>query len=464
MSYLAIGATTQALVELLTRKLNKPALLGSNATFTISTLPPDDDRVGENTGLNIYLYRIVESPFHKNMDWRGSPSSPDGARRPALTVTLNYLLTAYTKKIASSFRDDITAHQLLGNAMSILHDYPVLNDIHDADFDADVDVQFAPELRDSFEKLKVTLLPASLDEFSKIWTGFAKAYRLSMAYEVSLVQLPPLTGREAPRPRPQRAVLQVTTLGPPLLLSVDPAAAAVGDPIQLKGVDFSGPGRATAVFVGETRVDQESFSSLSADTIVFALPSILSSGPTTNISVERDGQRSAPLAFRIRPWIAGLSPVRGVAGIPTRFSCQVPSGQSVSVTVGGVSAPAAFDASSNTVTATIPAASASGAKPLVATVSGPPARSSNALSFEVLPSITSVALTTSATPASSTVTITGEGLSGTEVEVNYGGLLVTKRANGDFSQIQVTVDRILATNVPVSVLVDGSKSPVFHPS
>src|SRR5712692_6950898 len=211
MSYLAIGAVTMAMAELLSKKVNKPPLMGA-VTFRVTTLPPDDDRVSEENGVNLFLYKVTESPFAKNMNWRGDHVTPVNGDRPPLVLSLNYLLTAYAKKTAAAAQDDITAHRLLGNAMAILHDYPVLNDVHDGDFDASLDTQFAAELRNSFEKVKVSLLSISMDEFSKIWTGLSKAYRLSVAYEVSLVQIAPFVPALLPSPAPQRSSVRASVM------------------------------------------------------------------------------------------------------------------------------------------------------------------------------------------------------------------------------------------------------------
>src|SRR5215813_6615920 len=121
MSYLAIGSVTTAMAELLSKKLNKPPLMGG-ATFRVTILPPDDDRVSEENGVNLFLYKVTESPFAKNMNWRGDRVGPINGDRPGLVLSLNYLLTAYAKKTGAAAQDDITAHQLLGNSMAIFHE------------------------------------------------------------------------------------------------------------------------------------------------------------------------------------------------------------------------------------------------------------------------------------------------------------------------------------------------------
>src|SRR5436190_22486459 len=115
MSYLAIGAVTKAIAELLEKKMNKPPLLGVGVVFKVTTVPPDDARVDQENGINLFLYRVTESPFAKNTDWPGDRANPVAIKRPPIALNLHYLLTPYAKKSAGVARDDITAHQFLGN-------------------------------------------------------------------------------------------------------------------------------------------------------------------------------------------------------------------------------------------------------------------------------------------------------------------------------------------------------------
>jgi hypothetical protein len=247
MSYLAIGAVTKAVAELLSKKMNKPPLLGG-AVPKVTTLPPDDERVSENDGVNLFLYRVSVNPFLSNTDWRGDKQNPKGKKRPPLALTLHYLLTAYAKKADGAAMDDVTAQQLLGNAMTILHEYPVLNDVHDSDFDANLDAQFAPELRNSFEKIKVSIIPTTtMEEFSKIWTSLSKAHRLSVLYDVSLAQIAPLAPTPAPAPPVQGIRLGVETKGAPVVESVSPPAGAAGTQVTIKGSNLKEHGSQTYV-------------------------------------------------------------------------------------------------------------------------------------------------------------------------------------------------------------------------
>jgi hypothetical protein len=82
----------------------------------------------------------------------------------------------------------------------------------------------------------------------------------------------------------------------------------------------------------------------------------------------------------------------------------------------------------------------------------------NALSFEVLPLITDVAVTTTVAPASTTITITGERLSAADASAQIGDLLLSKGKNTTAAQLVVQTDRILSITTPVTAIVDGTSS------
>ncbi|HKY35561.1 MAG TPA: Pvc16 family protein [Polyangiaceae bacterium] len=464
MSYLAIGSTTKALVELLKRKLNKPALLGSGITLEVTTLPPDDDRLGDATGVNLYLYRIAESPFLRNTEYRGERGKTNGSRRLPLAVTLNYLVTAYAKKAANSLIDDILAHQVLGNAMSILHEYAVLNDVHDSDFDADLDAHFPAELRDSLEKVKVALVPTSMDEFSKIWTGLSKAYRLSVAYEVSLIQLPPLAPSKVAAPPPQRVSLTATPFELPSIIELAPSRGAAGTEVTLRGSGFSSLGALPIVTFGDIELAATDLLRADPHEIVFVVPDRVALGPMVSVSVTLQGRTSPSRAFEIAPFIRNLVPLRGPAGIPLRFAFEVPPLASVSVTIDGVAAATTVDATTKTVSAIVPTSIATnGAKPVVLTVAGAPPQDSNVLFYELEPRVTSLTVTPGVAPTRTTVTLQGERLAGQHVEVRYAGVLANKGENANPAQVEVVFERALPIGQHVSVRVDGRESDPFPP-
>jgi hypothetical protein len=461
MSYLAIGLVTQAIAELLEKKLNKPPLLGAT-TLQVATLPPDDDRVDRENGVNLFLYRVSESPFAMNVNWRGDRVSP-GLNRPPVPLTLHYMMTAYSKKGAGTVRDDVTSHQILGNAIAILHEHPVLNDVHDSDFDADLDTQFAPELRNAFEKIKVTHTAISMEEFSKIWTGFSKAYRLSVAYEVSLVQVAPLVPAAMPGPPVQDLRLAVETLAAPIITAIEPEAGPASAEIVLKGSAFTAQGKTTIVNAGEFEIEEADLIRVSDREIAFRLPPALQRGPRQLITVTVGGIESAPASYEVRPWISAIQPLRGITGVPLTIPFELPAGATVSAEFDRQPAPAAVSPDGKLVRIIVPDITANGHKPVALIVNDGADRRSNERLFEVLPVIESVAVSSAGTPVKTTVTVTGRRLKGQSVQVRYGRILISKGENLSETQVTAEVTRALPADQQVSVIVDGRESPSWPP-
>ena len=464
MSYLAIGSVTKAIAELLARKLNKPPLMGANVALRVTTLPPDDDRVDQADGVNLFLYRVSESPFGRNMDWRGDPANPIKVKRPPLALTLNYLLTAYAKKGDGTAQDDITAHQILGNALTILHENAILNDIHDSEFDADLNTNLAAELRNSFEKIKLSPSPISMEEFSKIWTGISKAYRLSVAYKVSLVQIAPINPAQPPGPPVLKTSLTITTIGRPQIGSIDPSSGPVGTDVTIKGSGFKTTGMITTVAIDGETLSEADLTKITADQIVLKIPEAPQRGPRLALVVSAGGQKSEPAFYEVTPWFESLSPLRGITNIPLSIPFEVPGGATITATVAGLAATVTVDAANKLLRVTVPdTITTNGPQPVVLTVdTGTPQRS-NARLYELMPAILSATVTPVAAPAKTTITVNGRRLDGADVNVKFGKLLIKKGENLTPNQFSVEVPRVLPASQPVSVLVDGRESNVLPP-
>jgi len=183
---LAIAAVTARLRSLLAQGLNADV-----SGTVVTTRPPDKARSGTSGNqVNLFLYHATLSPSWRNMDipWRTRPGE---AGHPPLPLSLSYLLTFYY----GDNEDDIDTttdasrllggHRLLGSAMSILHDHPVL----DAD---EINAVLPPgdQLEhpyDKVERVRITPNPISLDEMSKLWASFQTQYRMSTTFEASVV-------------------------------------------------------------------------------------------------------------------------------------------------------------------------------------------------------------------------------------------------------------------------------------
>jgi hypothetical protein len=202
---LAIAAVTNYLRILLHNRLSDDV-----PGVDVSTRPPDRARNGD-TGeqVNLFLYHTTINTAWRNRDipWRVRPGE---VSHPPLPLNLYYLLTSYFGEDEAGVPQDpnpsqlIGSYRLLGQAMAILHDHPLLDpaQINNALPDADRDTfPF-----DQVEKVRISPQPLNPEEMSKIWSGLQTHYRPSAAYEVSVVLI------ESQRPR--RAALPVLRRGP----------------------------------------------------------------------------------------------------------------------------------------------------------------------------------------------------------------------------------------------------------
>lgn len=240
---LAIAAVTATLQSLLQQNITSETDL---VDTKVTILPLDKARTGITSNqLNIFLYQVVRSAAWSNADMPRQ-SKPGERNYPPLPLNLYYLITAFGRD------DDLTqpfGHQVLGKAMSLLHDYPVINpdDIKAATAvllpDADLDKQI--------EHVRLTWHPMSLDELSKLWTGFSSQFRLSAAYEVDVTLIESQRSAGAPLPiltrgKDDSGVASQPDLTPtvPTLDTVVPPKSQpsirLGEALTLTGFNFDG--------------------------------------------------------------------------------------------------------------------------------------------------------------------------------------------------------------------------------
>lgn len=289
MSYTAISEVTKAIATLLKNKMKR------SKNLPITLLPPGHEKLDNEEGLNLYLYRVVENPFFKNRDWQGDRIKP-GLSYPPLALNLFYLLTPYAKDVgpSDSETDDAVTHQILGDAMEILHENPVLNEIHDNDFDADGNLD--EDLRNSFEKIKISLAPISMEELSKIWSAINKPYRLSVIYEVSLVQIAPVIKPIVAAPV-KKVNVDITIPSPPFISEISPQSGPPGAEITLTGGNFLIKGLNTIVEANGEEVTKKIHTDYK---ITFNLPSALAKGSKVKIRVVV-GNESTTAKFIVSP-------------------------------------------------------------------------------------------------------------------------------------------------------------------
>ena len=198
-TYKAIAAVSTSLRALLEDRMEE-------TSTKVSLAPPgvELESFKDVPRINLYLYRVSENASLKNQEIPGQ-GHPAAYGHPPLSLNLHYLLTAYPKDEKKTDAEE-AAQLMLGDAMRVLHDfayfYPGL-----LDKDSPNPKLLHSELREEFERIKITLEPLSLDELSKIWTSLPQTgFRRSVSYEVSVVQIESRLLRRSVKPVETRRI------------------------------------------------------------------------------------------------------------------------------------------------------------------------------------------------------------------------------------------------------------------
>ncbi len=229
---LAIAAATNTLRNLLLSGI--PLLDADLSDLEVTAQPPDLARKGVTKAqLNVFLYQTILNGAWRNLDMpRQVRSGEVGA--PPLALNLHYLITAYGRGESDN---DAMSHRVLGGAMSVLHDHPVLGR-------DEIGVALSNnDLGEQFERLRITPLAMTIEEMSKLWTVFQTQYRVSAAYEVTVVLIDSRTPVRSALPvlrrgQEDRGVATVAGLAPALHEISPPRsqpAARLGEDIVIVG-------------------------------------------------------------------------------------------------------------------------------------------------------------------------------------------------------------------------------------
>lgn len=267
-NFQAIGGVSATLKALLTDRMELPGGV-ARADFQVTVGPPRPDGQDgsniESPRVNLFLYRATENGCLKNQEIPGQ-GQRSAYGRPPLSLDLHYLLTAYgTTDDGDRFVDETLSHFLLGSAMRVLHDNPIITEQLRAMRDPLPAPVLDANLRGEFEHVKLNLEPLSLEDLSKVWTALTLPFRVAAAYQVTVVQIeslrarrivrpvgePPLARTAGPPPtgprvfvapfrHPQIAELRFRRPGDPAGTERTPPYGRVGDTLIIRGQDFGG--------------------------------------------------------------------------------------------------------------------------------------------------------------------------------------------------------------------------------
>ena len=370
-SALAIAAVTAVLRDLLNDGLiNHSVSSALGNAVTVSASPPD--RVVAPNGvkptqLNLFLYHVTA-----NLGWRNerlpSRDGSGGTRlsNPPLALDLHYLLSAYGA-------EDLHAEILLGYAMQLLHETPVLSRsaITTALNPSPPLGPLPPALQalaecglaDQLEQIKITPEYLNTEEVSKLWTAVQSHYRPTAAYVATVVLIESTLPARAALPvlsrgpvdhvsgRDRGVVVEPSLLAPlPTIQSVVPRSldpvATVGAIVDLNGHHLEGTGGTILLtndrFQIELEVAVDAGGSSTAQP--FTAPDLpvgfYQTALRLTLSSEANPRTSNQLALIIGPEITTPLPMNvvrdgnGTATITLSFQPPAQPGQTVSLLLG----------------------------------------------------------------------------------------------------------------------------------
>src|SRR6266851_665586 len=277
----AMSAVSAVLQHFLQNALSSVTLFGGSVA--ISAKAPDllqhdiiDGKAQQNQ-VNLFLHQVTYNPGWRNV---GLPSlGADGKtplNNPPLALDLHYLLTAYGS-------DDWQAEALLGHALMMLHQFPVIarKDITIAlnalPAGAFAVVLQASKVADQIEMIKVTPSTLGREEMAWLWTALKADYRPTFPFQVSVVLMEPELQLGFPLPVLSRNVV-ANPIQPAQLLQVAPPdrqiSAAPGDTVTVTGIflksatdtlvtltfsPFARPNQAVSLAIGSQSVTAQRF-------------------------------------------------------------------------------------------------------------------------------------------------------------------------------------------------------------
>ena len=312
---LAIAAVTAVLKDLLDNGLVDQTPVGVGSVV-VNALPPDlvPKADTDPSQLNLFLYNVTPNVGWRNVGLPSRDAAGDRTSNPPLAIDLHYLLSAYGKE---NFHSEI----LLGYAMQILHETPVLTresirlalnpplSVNGIGTLTLLQSLSTAGLDEQIEQIKISPQSLNTEEISRLWAAFQAPYRPTAAYQVSVVLIESRRSTRSSLPV-RRSNLRVVTRNQIVITTLLPTTVTTGTMLRIQGYNLKSD--RVRVRFGDTVVDPVSFSS---QQIEVAVPTGLQAGVNT-VQVLHDidfgtpfephrGFESNIMPFVLRPQITG---------------------------------------------------------------------------------------------------------------------------------------------------------------
>lgn len=252
---LALAAVTSTIRYILERALatQHPGPVGGASVRTLRLDQLSTGDLAGTPGLNVLLYQVTPNHAGNLTDLPTRDATGAISRRPNAALDLHYLITAFGDE------SSLEGQRLMARAIIALATAPVLT--RDVIVAARTAHQALPEtaflsasdLEDQAELVKISPVPLSLEDHTRLWGLFHDApFQLSVAYRATVV----LLEADVPTREPKPVRTPALTVAPgvaPHLTSLDAApgvAPASGVTLTLRGSGLlRGPATPTTVHV-----------------------------------------------------------------------------------------------------------------------------------------------------------------------------------------------------------------------
>ncbi len=256
-SAFAIAAVTAVLKDLLNNGLIDHDL-SAMGNVTVTALPPDriaTTSADERPQLNLFMYQVMPNIGWRNVGLPSRNATGERLTNPPLALDLHYFLTAYGA-------EEFHAEALLGYAMQLLHETPVLTRAAinltlkpalptGVTLPSGLQIPSTSDLAEQVEQIKITPLTVNGEEMSRLWTAMQAKYRPTAAYQISVVLIESTKATKAALPvlkrgKDDRGPSAQADLIPPyptiesITLPNNQPAALLDDTLTINGHDFAG--------------------------------------------------------------------------------------------------------------------------------------------------------------------------------------------------------------------------------
>ncbi len=260
----AIGMVSRSLWNLLDGEI----ILSPEVPITI--LAPDESSLS-NPRINLFLYKVMENPELKNLDWQVGVDNTSQLVPPPLSLNLYYLMTAYAPN------DDETgnsaAHEILGDAMRVFYENAIVPQEYLVD-----------GLEDAQEQIKIMQINFDIEELSQVWNTSGEPFRLSVMYEISVVQLDMTDARQRTMPTRVREIgvpKIMIPYSPPVVNTIEPSSGTAGTTVTFSGENLAGWVAYVTLLRSHIEVDAASLNGegkLVGDSFTISIPGDLNPG------------------------------------------------------------------------------------------------------------------------------------------------------------------------------------------